>query len=324
MAAIDRFILLVRDLRRGEAGMALPVALFAMISSMALAGAAVVATTDVQSGVHRDDSSKQAIAAADAGANIARTRQARYAFVLNPNNPCLTMASGELKKGPAEEIGGQRWCPAVSGETGDGQYTYRVSPVGTNCGGYELCVVSTGTVDQLSRRIEVTFKRSGITTNEAEAAAYETRKKAFQLIKEEKEALVKEEWSKVAKKKEELRKLFEQEASRIGSEGFIGRDGINLSGSADVRVGLGTNGNLEQSGSANVCGNVRYGVGKEWAGKHTQCAGYKAVQGNVNLPSVSSLMPKNIATVNSNNRITTCTGVNVPENCQKDSYTGDW
>ena len=93
MAAIDRFLDLVRQLRHSEAGMALPVALFAMISSMALAGAAVVATTDVQVGAHRDDSSKDAIAAADAGANVARVRQTRYGFVLNNWNPCLVLGS---------------------------------------------------------------------------------------------------------------------------------------------------------------------------------------------------------------------------------------
>src|SRR3954462_7524593 len=123
MAAIDRFILLVRDLRRSERGMALPVALFAMVSSMALAGAAVVATTNVQSGAPRDDSTKSALAAADAGANVARSRQARYAFILNSSNPCLTMSAGKLQKGFSEQVGGQAWCPAISGSTGEGQYS---------------------------------------------------------------------------------------------------------------------------------------------------------------------------------------------------------
>ena len=91
--------------------MALPVALFAMIGSMSLAGAAVVATTDVQIGAHRDDSSKDAIAAADAGANVARVRQTRYGFVLNEWNPCLKLGTGgKLEKSPAETVGGQKWC----------------------------------------------------------------------------------------------------------------------------------------------------------------------------------------------------------------------
>ena len=67
--------------------MALPVALFAMIASMALASAAVLATVDVQQGSHRDHSSKSAIAAADAGANVALLRLDRYATVLSADNP---------------------------------------------------------------------------------------------------------------------------------------------------------------------------------------------------------------------------------------------
>lgn len=326
MAAIDRFILLVRDLRRSERGMALPVALFAMVSSMALAGAAVVATTDVQSGAHRDDSSKSALAAADAGANVARVRQARYAFILNTANPCLTMSGGKLQKGFSEQVGGQGWCPAVSGSTGEGQYSYRVSPVGTSCGGEELCVVSTGTVDGISRRIEVTFKRSGIATNETEHVGEEFRQKILEERRDQQLAEVNQEWEKVTKKKEEIKKLLEQAASSIGAEGFIGRDGITISGNADIRVGVGTNGNIETSGSSSICGNIRYGVGKKWikSGSTSQCPGYKTAQGNVNLPSVSTFIPSNIATVNSNARITTCTSTNVPVNCQKDGYTGSW
>lgn len=332
MAAIDRFILLVRGLRRSEAGMALPVALFAMISSMALAGAAVVATTDVQSGAHRDDSSKSALAAADAGANIARVRQARYAFILNSSNPCLTMSEGteategKLEKGFAEQVGGQSWCPEISGKTGEGRYSYRVSPVGTSCGGEELCVVSTGTVDGVSRRIEVTFKRSGIATNETENVGKEFREQILEERRDQQVAEVNQEWEKVTQHKEEIQKLLEQAASSIGAEGFIGRDGIVISGNADIRVGTGTNGNIETSASANICGNIRYGIGKQWikSGSATQCPGYTTTQGNVDLPSVSTFIPSNIATVNSNARITTCTGTNVPVNCQKDGYTGSW
>jgi lipopolysaccharide export system protein LptA len=326
MAAIDRFVLLVRDLRRGERGMALPVALFAMVSAMALAGAAVVATTNVQSGATRDDSSKSALAAADAGANVARARQAHYAFVLNPTSPCLVMASGKLQKGLSEQVGGQGWCPAVSGSTNEGQYTYRVSPVGTSCGGEELCVVSTGTVGGVSRRIEVTFKRSGIATNATEQAGDEGRKQILETWKEEQVALTNQEWEKATKKKEELVKKLEESAKAVGSEGFIGRDGITISGNADIRVGTGTNGNIETSASSSICGNIRYGIGKKWikSGSAKQCSGFKTSEGNVNLPSVSSFIPSNIATVNSNARITTCTATNVPVNCQKDGYTNSW
>lgn len=327
MAAIDRFLHLVRQLRRSEAGMALPVALFAMIGSLALAGAAVVATTDVQVGAHRDDSSKDAIAAADAGANVARVRQTRYGFVLNEWNPCLTLgSSGKLEKAPAETVGGQRWCPPVSGTVGDSSYVYRVSPVGEDCGEFELCVVSTGTADEISRRIEVTYNRSGLVTNESEKIGREGRETRERTERELQEALEKEEKQKAKELEEKIQKEKEEESKRAAVEGFVGRDGITLSGNADIRVGLGTNGHLSTSGNASICGDIRVGVGKKWtkSGNASQCKGYVVKEGNVDLPPVSSFIPTNIATVNSNARITACTKTNVPVDCQKDAYTGNW
>lgn len=307
--------------------MALPVALFAMIGSMALASAAVVATTDVQVGAHRDDSSKDAIAAADAGANVARVRQTRYGFVLNNWNPCLVVgADGKLTKGPAETVDGQRWCPPVSGAVGGSSYVYQVSPVGEDCGAYELCVVSTGTADEISRRIEVTYNRSGLVTNESEKIGRETREQIEQTERELKEAKEKEDEQLAKELEEKIQKEKEEEAKRAAVEGFIGRDGITLSGNADIRVGLGTNGHLTTSGNASICGDIRHGVGKSWtkSGNASQCSGYQVTEGNVDLPPVSSFIPTNIATVNSNNRLLACTSTNVPVDCQKDAYTGNW
>lgn len=307
--------------------MALPVALFAMISSMALAGAAVVATTDVQIGAHRDDSSKDAIAAADAGANVARVRQTRYGFVLNNWNPCLVLGGdGQLTKGPAEIVDGQRWCPPVAGTVGGSSFVYQVSPVGEDCGQYELCVVSTGTADEVSRRIEVTFDRSGLVTNESEKIGRETREQIEQTERELKEAQEKEDEQLAKELEEKIKKEKEEEAKRAAVEGFIGRDGITLSGNADIRVGLGTNGNLSTSGNASICGDIRHGVGKKWtkSGNASQCSGYQVKEGNVDLPPVSSFIPSAIATFNSNNRLRACTSTNVPPDCQKDAYTGNW
>src|SRR4051794_39176509 len=145
---------------RSERGMALPVALFAMISSMALAGAAGIAPVDVQRGPPPDNSSKSAIAAADAGANTARQRLARYAYVLDAEPaPCLSIGTGGLlTASAAETVGGSSWCPPVSGTVGGATYSYRATPIGSTCGEYSLCVVSTGTASGVSRRIEVTFK----------------------------------------------------------------------------------------------------------------------------------------------------------------------
>jgi hypothetical protein len=318
----------LRALARGEQGMALPFALFAMISGLALAGAAVAATIDVQRGAHRDNSSKDAIAAADAGANIARARQQHYAFILNEKNPCLKLGTaGKLEKAGSELVGGQQWCPPISGSVGDGaSYTYRVSPVGLKCGEDELCVVSTGTAGEVSRRIEVTYSRSSPFTNEHESSTWEEE---IHTIEEGLEAKLKDarehhDETRIKELEEQLTKLREELAAHVHLEGFIGREGIVLSGNADIRVGVGTNGNLETTGNANICGDIRHGVGKAWfkSGNAHQCSGYKVTEGNIELPSVSSFIPLNIATVNSNFRLVTCTKTGSPAGCQSDTLTG--
>lgn len=324
--SVDSLRRRLNQLRSNEAGIALPVALFAMISSMALAGAAVVATVDAQQGSQRDSSSKSAIAAADAGANIARARQTRYAFVLNEKNPCLAVgASGKLEPTIAEQVGGASWCPAVSGTVGGASYVYRVSPVGVVCGSYELCVVSTGTADTVSRRIEVTYNRSGFVKNIDETRHWEETRERIKIEVELRQAKEEENHEETERLQEELKKHQEEEAERLSAEGFVGRDWIELSGNADVHMGVGTNGGISGSGNASVCGNIRHGVGKSWShsGNAKQCAGYQVTEGNVDLPPVSSFMPPDIATNNSNYRLVKCTAVGVPAGCQSDTYASE-
>jgi hypothetical protein len=267
--------------------MALPVALFAMISSMALAGAAVVSSVDVQQGSKRDSGSKSAIAAADAGANVATMRLSRYANTLD-SEPCLRESGGTLVASAPEADG---WCPPIAGTVGAAAYSYRVSPAGAGeaiCDGYDLCIVSTGLVGGVSRRIEMTFNESTIAGSEGEGGTEE-----------------------------------EAGGSGIGTEGLIGEDGIDINGSAaDIRVGLGTNGNVNSNANATICGDIRIGIGKTSDAK--QCSGYKKYEGRVDLPPVTSFMPTDIATHNSNNRLLVCVSTNNPVDCQKDTYTGSW
>jgi hypothetical protein len=278
----------LRQLARSERGMALPVALFAMIASMALAGAAVVSSVNVQHGSKHDSGAKSSIAVADGGANVATMRLARYATALSAEQPCLGQSGGVLVATKAEANG---WCPAVTGTLGEGTYTYRASPIGTPCGTYDLCLVATGTVDGVSRRIEMTFNESTLYSSDED----ETEE--------------------------------EGGGSSGGSfEGLVGQEGIELSGNADIRVGIGTDGNVISSGNASVCGDIRHGIGKKWtkSGNASQCNGYNVTEANMTLPSVSSFMPSDIATHNSNGRITQCASTNNPVDCQKDGFTGKW
>jgi hypothetical protein len=271
--------------------MALPFTLFAMLAGMALASAAVVATINVQQGSHRDSSTKSAIAVADAGANIARSRINRYAVIL-ASKPCLKLgASGVLEGTTAESDG---WCPAVPGTVGGGTYSYRVSPAGSKCGEkYGLCVVSTGTVGEASRRIEVAYTETPVEETKIEETVGTTESSSSPIV-----------------------------------EGLIGLEAVEIEGSADIQVGIGTNGDVTvKDKGSRVCRDVRHGVGHKFqAPSGTWCAGYKETEQNKTMPPVSSFMPSNIETSNSDSRLVACTQTKptkLPVNCELDSFTGN-
>jgi hypothetical protein len=257
-----------------------------------------MSTVEVQQGSHRDSSTKSAIGVADAGANIARARIDRYAVVL-ATQPCLKIGAAGTLEGVAAESDG--WCPAVEGTVGGGRYVYRVSPAGSTCGEYRLCVVSTGTVAETSRRIEVAYNESAV------------------------EEEIEEQTSTEEKSGEESTGNT-QAGESVGVEGLIGIESIEINGNADVRVNVGTNGNVTAVGNADVCGDIRHGTGKEWThtGNATQCPGYKVTEGNKSLPPVSSFMPSNIATSNSDYRLVKCTKTKPtpePTGCELDVYS---
>lgn len=278
MAAIDRFILLVRDLRRNESGMAVATALMAMTVAFSFAGAAVVYSANTQRGTARDSGSKQAIAAADAGANVALMRLNQYSKSISATNPCIGVSGSLLVVTKAEADG---WCPSVSGTIGSASYTYRVGPSTTACSVSTSCIVSTGTANGVKRREEVTLGTSTV-------------------------------------------------GGILSKAGLIGQEDITLENNVDVRVGVGTNGNISLSNSASICGDIRRGVGKKltFENSASQCSGYIKYEGNETLPAVSSFIPTNIATVNSNSRLVKCTTITStsksPAGCQEDSYTKTW
>jgi len=278
MLAIDRFILLVRNLGRNESGMAVATALISMTVAFSFAGAAVVYSVNTQHGTVRDSGSKQAIAAADAGANIALMRLNQFSKAVSAANPCIGLSGSVLVVTKAEADG---WCPSVSGTVGGATYTYRVGPSTTACSVSTSCVVSTGTASGVSRREEVTLGASTV-------------------------------------------------GGVLSKAGLIGQEDITLENNVDVRVGVGTNGNIRLSNSASICGDIRTGVGKKltFENSSAQCSGYIKYQGNETLPPVSSFIPTNIATVNSNSRLVKCTTetstTKLPTGCQSDSYTKTW
>jgi hypothetical protein len=148
MSLIARSRLRIRRLLASESGMALPTALFAMIASFALASVAVISSVNAQQGSHRDSSSKQAIAAADAGAGVAMLRLNRFKKSFSATTHCIGPA-GEVQTPTAG------WCPATTPESvGGATFSYRVSEYQP---GGELSVVAVGASGGVSRRVNVRF-----------------------------------------------------------------------------------------------------------------------------------------------------------------------
>jgi hypothetical protein len=110
--------------------------------------------------------------------------------------------------------------------------------------------------------------------------------------------------------------------SALSAEGVIGQDSISLDNNADIRVSIGTNGDVTIKNGASVCpGNIRHGVGRSVNPLDYQsCDGYSITSGSVTLPAVSTFMPTDIATNNSNYRLAKCRSTNNPIGCQLDSY----
>jgi hypothetical protein len=146
MAAFGKARARARLLARSESGMAVPVALAALVASFALASAAVLSSVDVQMGSHRDQDAKSAIAAADAGASLALLRLNRFQSSITDATPCI---GPDGKPQPATA----GWCPPTTVETvGGATYSYQISAYKK---GAELSVVSTGTSGEVSRRVDV-------------------------------------------------------------------------------------------------------------------------------------------------------------------------
>jgi hypothetical protein len=149
MAAFGKARARARLLATNESGMAVPVALAALVASFGLASAAVLSSVDLQMGSHRDQDAKSAIAAADAGASLALLRLNRFQSSLSETTRCVGPA-GEPQ--PEATTG---WCPPTTVETvGGATYSYQISAYKK---GSELSVVSTGTAGEVGRRVDMSL-----------------------------------------------------------------------------------------------------------------------------------------------------------------------
>jgi hypothetical protein len=233
---------------RSERGMAVPSVLVLIGIGLAFASAAAVAATSALQGSSRDHDSKAALAAADAGANLALYRQNQVAtsdsiFCVVESLSQLLVAQGPL---------GDGWCSSQSGQVGDATYSYRtkVEPAVTvTVGGQpvtvtrRISVVATGTADGVTRRIKETALAP---TGEA---------------------------------------LFGNAGTMgVDSVTIGGSADISLAPGASLG-GVGTNGSILVENSGLLCGSAMYGYGNgiEFDGSGSQCAGFQNSETQFNL-----------------------------------------
>jgi hypothetical protein len=127
-------------------GFAVPTVLMATLAAFALASAVVVSSIGAQSGTVRDQNSKAALGAAEAGVANALLRFNRVR-PSTPANVCEPVG--------ATTPGAGGWCPTeISGSIDRGSFSYRVrvTPAQGSIPG-QLGVISTGTVDGVTRRV---------------------------------------------------------------------------------------------------------------------------------------------------------------------------
>ena len=135
----------------GESGFAVPTVLLALVAAFAVATVTVVASVSAQHGTTRDQDAKAALGVAEAGVENALLRYNR-----TEQNPVAATDDCAPVGGTAATAPGG-WCPqSTTGTVDRGTYVFQVRPT---LG--EVEVVSTGTVNGVTRRVDVVARSSG-------------------------------------------------------------------------------------------------------------------------------------------------------------------
>jgi hypothetical protein len=137
-------------LAHSESGIAMPTVLTVTVISLGFGSVAALSSISAQTGSVRDYDTKTALAAADAGAERALYRHNKLTDA--DNLACLT----------GEVVAAGAWCPPVTGTVGSASYSYQVRFVSDPIDPTSLDrieIVSSGTSDDVTRRIEVSAAR---------------------------------------------------------------------------------------------------------------------------------------------------------------------
>jgi hypothetical protein len=144
---------LLADERGAALFIAIAVMAILLISMVAAFSTSLVSLRSSNS----DRSSKRALAAAEAGTNLALYRLNK--ITTTDLLPCVVVSGLDLVLAP---LGADGWCPAVTGTVDGASFSYKVSPI-VNLSNPDLqtlldrSIVSTGTFGGKTRRLETTL-----------------------------------------------------------------------------------------------------------------------------------------------------------------------
>ncbi len=313
MSAIcERFDRLLERLR-SEQGIALPMALLIMVVGLGLASVPIVASVNSQNADSRNQAGNEALAAAEAGAELAVLRQSQSL----PSNTTPCVSATLAKTATSSEYSGAKWCAAITGNVGEASYSYQVNPCFAETKGTTNCnatckeptkedlirVVSTGRAKvaaaEPSKRIQMvacsTYEQAAPTTKvvTGPAGSPET---------------ITENYSTTVPGTKTVTTTESVPPPNVFARGqIVGIESLNMNNDAQVYNGsVGSNGWVTMSGSANVCGVVNYGTtfttdNSSSNTKPSGCTSRTAAQGTSEYPGIA--VPANIGTVNSDARL---------------------
>jgi hypothetical protein len=356
----------LQQLIRSERGIALPMALMVTVIAMGFAAVPIVATVNAQNGDSHSQGTNEALAAAEAGAELAVLRQSEALTNSAANNIATCVSPSTLISTGGIENG---WCTKFPSATtreklGNAEFAYQVRPCYTTTAGAGACadvptsepcrlsegkllvqVVSTGYAvvagNEITKRVEMAgcAERTAdprVIAIQTEIVTLETR-----LIQEQ-NLLVTTETLKTTQTTElehlrtelsELKTLLEKAKTEPGnfeyeeipgetysetvkspppnvwgSGGVVGIENLNINNNAQVyNGGAGSNKAVSLSGSANVCGSVRYGTtfttdNSTSKSSPANCAaGRTATKATATYPAIT--LPSDIASNNSDYRL---------------------
>jgi hypothetical protein len=146
-----------------DGGFTLPMVLLMVLTAFAVASAAVLSSFSAQIGTTRDFQSKDAFAAAEAGAHEGMLRYNATTVSGDSWGQCLPSGT------PVSDGSGWSWCPTQQAQLPDGStYTYRVGfpqqVPGAPLPAHTAQIISQGSTNGVTRRIDMTVRSASSQT----------------------------------------------------------------------------------------------------------------------------------------------------------------